>query len=129
MQMKRWKITYQYPKNFEREFTTHFTDRKSKPDEIEEKHRFIGVIGVTIEEIPIDPRVWILKDALQTMIDAHNRYVEISDYEEEYKNKIIEVIKYLQSSIHEIEGNIFTVHKINQYLYIESTNLHDIKKP
>src|SRR5690242_17639101 len=102
MQMKRWKITYQYPKNFEREFTTHFTDQKRKPSEIEEKHRFIGVIGVTIEEIPIDPRVWILKDALQTMIDAHNRYVEISDYEEEYKNKIIEVIKYLQSSIHEI---------------------------
>lgn len=129
MQMKRWKITYQYPKHYEREFTTHFTDRKSKPDEIEEKHRFIGVIGVKIEEIPVNPRVWVLKEILQHQIDAYNKYVELEGEDGEEAENMIRLIRYFELLIFALEGNIFTIKKINHYLYIESTNLHDIKKP
>lgn len=125
--MHRWKITYEYPPNYEKEFVTHFIDQKRKPDKIHEKHRFVGVIAVTIEEIPVDPHVWNLKNVLQSLVDAYNRYVEI-EHDDAYLQAMFGIIRHIESSIHHLEGNIFTIEHIHPYLYIKSTNLHNIRK-
>jgi len=130
--MKRWKITYQYPPEFEKEFVSHFVDQKYKPNEIHERHRFVGVLAVKIEQIFVDPQIWILKDTLQSLLDAYNTYTNLENYDKEEAKKILDSAFNIELRIHQIEGNIFTIQFINEQNnygpYIVSTNLKHIKK-
>lgn len=117
--MKRWKITYQYPENYNQRSTTIVIDQKRKPDEIHEKHRYRGVIAVKIEEIAIDRRVWPLKNVLQSMIDTYNTYVKLESYNEEQLAKMLEIIQYLELEIHKIAGEVFRVNSVDKFLYLK----------